>query len=143
MGSLATIDDYYAFKGLAVPTMDAAAELKMNADLERATDGVRPALRLMSVPVADDGLPAAGKHRTAVVRAVCAQYDAVLAATGDDGDFSGAAPIYDNVSAIGVQFSRRSGGSGTAAWSPLNGVAPEAIQILQGAGVFSTYVGRV
>lgn len=135
MGALATIDDYYAFKGVATPDLDEAAVLKMNADLFRASDRVRGAIRLANYRRADDGLPYVPDQREALTRAVAAEYDAVAAA---GGDYTGAEPVFDDVAAIGVQFRRATGSA--RAWTALEALSPEAANILLAAGFYSTAV---
>lgn len=137
MGTLATIDEYYGFIGEPVPTLTAEEETRMLAKLERASDRVRAALRLSDYTRDTDGLPAETGQRTALTRAVAAEYAAILAA---GADLTGVAPTYDQISAIGVQFSRRSSGSAPA-WNPATSrLSPEAAIILTEAGFFTTAV---
>lgn len=135
MGTLATIDDYYAFRGEPVPTLSEAEETLLTAKLTRASNRVRYALRLASYTRAADGLPASSSQRQALRDAVSAEYDAI-SASGDD--LTGAAPVYDDVQALGVRFTRRGGAA--AGWSPLVSLSPEARLILVEAGFFSTAV---
>lgn len=131
MGSWATVGDYYAWKGEVEPELDAAARLKLEAGLERATDRIRPVMRLASYPRDVDGLPASNNQRTALRRAVAAEYEAVEVGSG--GDFTGVAPEWDSVGAIGVQFSRRTKPAAAANTGIFADISPEAARILRGA----------
>jgi hypothetical protein len=141
MPTLATIEDYYVFLAQTyppTPALTAEQIAAIESGLSRATPAVVRALRTATYARDTDGLPLVTAQRDAIAQAVSAQYAAVLASGQDP---SGAAPVYDSVSALGVSFSQRSGNTAqNRSWGVLDGIAPEARDILINAQFFSTAV---
>lgn len=131
---LATIDQFYAFQGLAVPTtLTDEEKLKLNADLVRASDKVRRILRLAIVRWrVSTGLPINTYLAEEIARATVAQQ--VWFAS--NGDASGAGNDFDSAALNGVSFSKRA--SGTAQTPAQKRLAPEAAEILENLPIWST-----
>lgn len=130
MASFATVDDFYAYQGKPTPELDDAERLEVQASLERASDRIRPALRLAKYRRRADGLPAAESQRSAIVRATCAQAVA-FDRDGEDGGF-------DSVSMAGVTLTKRSTVTSTRGASRIDAAA---LEILAGASLYTTAVG--
>lgn len=143
MGSFATIEDYYTFRGLVYPPtsgpLTEAEILAADAALARATDAVRGYLRLARFPRRTDGLPQSETQRDALIRATCAQLEWF---EEHGNDFTGAGSQWDSVSLLEVSFSRRAGSSGATTSAGGSRQAPEAQLILRNAGFFSTRVNH-
>ena len=134
-GTLAAIDDLYAFQGKAVPTMTTEATNELNAALARASTRIKRVMRTAQYVRASDGLPVSDAQRTAIVEAVCAEHLAIVAS---GGDITTAEPLWDDVQALGVRFAQRT--TGTHTWRPADGISPEAADILIEAGFYTTTV---
>ena len=138
MPQFAAIEDYYDFRGLPVPTLDADETMAMNAQLKRASDRVLVKLRLARYTLATDGLPENVLQREALVRATCAMLDWLrasgLATAGGDAS----ADDWSTIELIGVKFSKSS--TAYNAKADADQYEEEADQILAGAAFFS---GRV
>lgn len=135
-GTLAAIDDLYAFQGKVTPTMTTEAANELTAALARASTRIKRAMRTASYIRAADGLPENPAQRTAIVEAVCAEHLAIVAS---GGDITGGEPVWDDVSALGVRFAQRTTDAHTT-WRPADGISPEAADILLEAGFYTTRV---
>lgn len=134
-GTLATVEDLYAFQGKAVPSLTTEATNELLAALARATTRIKRVMRTATYARASDGLPVSDAQRTAITEAVCAEHLAIVAS---GGDLTGAEPLWDDVQALGVRFAQRT--TGTHTWRPTDGISPEAADILLEAGFFTTAV---
>ncbi|MBF8186324.1 hypothetical protein ITP53_11300 [Nonomuraea sp. K274] len=104
--------------------------------LARASRLIDNRLLLTAVyPVDPAGMPTEPEHADALRDAACALVE-WWDDHGDDG--TGAGGDYTNVSAGGISFSRATGSSGTPS-DPR--IAPEAVEILGGAGLLRHGVG--
>lgn len=133
----ATPEDYYEFLTGSTTPIEGVDEAEITQLLRRASIVIARKTRLARYTTDDDGYPAPAAVRTAFAEATCAQaiwFD-------DTGDVSGAGAQWDSVSLIGVQFSkyRSSAGQGGSSTSDPR-IAPEALDILVNAGIFSTQV---
>lgn len=139
MTQFATIDDYYAYQGLAVPTLDEAASLSLNSLLTRASDRIIRITRTARFSVDADGVPTPDSTRDAFRRATSAQA-IVMRSGGEEGD-AVIGEDFSSVSLIGVQFTRKAD-TDAAGVVMISGrrYSSEAIDILIGAGLFSTAV---
>lgn len=143
----ATIDEFREFQGLAPrdprPSDTAEAVVydaetrRLNALLQRASDRIVTMVRLARVAYAPTGIPRDSGHADAFSRATSAQ--AVW--FEDKGSASGSAVEYDTISLIGVSFGKRAG-AGAAQTPGQSRVAPEAVEILSNANIYSTVVGH-
>jgi hypothetical protein len=138
---LATIDDYYAYQGVAVPTLDDTLSLALNSLLTRATDRILRIARTARYTVKSDGTIHPATARDAFRRAVAAQAISMRSG-GEEGD-AGSAEDWTSVGLIGVEFSRQAG-AGTTGVTVIGGTrySSEAIDILVGAGMFSSRVAH-
>lgn len=139
----ATIAQYRAFQGLpereprpSDPDGAAAFDaetVRLNAQLQRASDRIRVMVRLARVRYASTGIPSDDRVAEAFARATAAQavqFDETGSASGNGADFT-------SVSLIGVQFSK----AATAAQTPAQARASaEAADILSAAGIFTSRV---
>lgn len=139
----ATIAEFYAFIGQAVPTDPAPVALAWNAALQRASNDIRSAVRLARVTY-DGDFPASTAIREAFRDATCAHLEwAGGSGSGvTDVDFTGRADEFDSVSLIGVQFSRRVNGGAVSSDLGRGRISPEARAYLLNAGIFSTAVSH-
>lgn len=134
---LATIADFYAFRGEVMPEdMSDADVLELDALLMRASDRVRRILRTARLTWGSDGLPKNGTVRQTIARATAAQASFFRGTGNVDG--SGGASGYDNVSMDGVSYSKSARAVGTASNSRDNRIAPEVGEILGSLPIWST-----
>ncbi len=142
----ATIDDYFAFHGeTRLRALDAdeiaaydAETLRLNALLKRASSRVKTAARLGRVHYQATGIPSSTAIARAFAEATCAQADWFE----ETGDLSGAGDRFDSVSLLDVSFARRASSGATGNAAGASRVAPEANEILQNAGIFTTAVNH-
>lgn len=135
--SYATIQDYYTFIGEAMPNpLDAAEQLRLDALIVRASGMILRRARLARISYdATTGLPKNDIILDAFMRATCA----TLNWWEENGDPSGALSQFDAVGMGDVSYSKRASAQSTATQSTSR-IAPEAIEILMTAGIFSTRV---
>jgi hypothetical protein len=100
---LATIDEFYAYHGLALPELDEAQTLALNSLLTRATSRILRLTRFARYAVVA-GVPSPAYVREAFRDAVSAQAGAMRR-----GAEEGLEPSEDwtSISLIGVEFSRK------------------------------------
>lgn len=141
MATLATVEDWYEFKGLGeVP--DDLDRAPLEAGLARATFRVKRRLRFARYAKGGDGLPVEASKREAITAAVCATYD-WMRDNGDGGSTLSGAQGWDSVSLIGVSFSKHGRSGGASVQSVDAGMfSPEADVILTGAGFFPQGVAK-
>lgn len=121
----ATTDDLADF----VATVPANAQLL----LTRASRLVSQATMTAQYAIDGDGLPTDSAVTIALRDATCEQVAAWVKDGVEDG--TGAAPVYTNVSIGSVSLGGRSPGSGTAGGASARNLAPQAVLILQQAGL--------
>lgn len=134
MPRYATPADLAEYLGTPAPTDEAQLNTEQ-AQLDRAADLVARVIRTARVPLDAQGIPTVEAQRSAIARATCAQ----VAYWQESLDETGAGSLYQSATMAGVTLTRadRAGGSSHPSGSRL---APAALDLLTGAGLFSSAV---
>lgn len=135
MPRYATPADLATYLGTTAPT-DPAELAAEQGQLDRAADLVARVLRTSRVPVDLTGIPTDAAQRSAITRATCAQ----AAYWRESLDETGAGALYQSGSMAGVTLTRAARSGGRGAHPSGSRLAPAALDILTGAGLFSVAV---
>lgn len=137
---LATIEQFYEYRGELLPELDAAQVAALNALLKQASDRIRYVTRGAVYARRTDGMAKNGTVRDELARATAAQAS-FWRGTGDQ-DGSGAVSGFDAVSMDGVSYSTRGSVAGQSERAAAGRAAPGVTEILAPLPIWTTRLRR-